>query len=114
MGGGCFGSKLFDEACYRSDPTRLLREDGIYDFASCPVVCEFAASAWQLRRFHRKNKQLVVLPGTAGAFLPGLRLKAVYWNLRIVQNFRALHNKALRAELLRRGGVRECMCGKGR
>ena len=111
---GCFGSKQFDEACYRSDPTRLIREDGIYDFASCPVVCEFTASHWQLRNFHRRNKQLVVLPGNEGALLPGLRLQAVYWNMRLVRNYLALQDPALRADILRRGGVRDRLCGTGR
>ena len=113
---GCFGSKLFEIAEMRGDQTRVIEDDGIYSFRSCPVVLELEATCAHLRRYKRghKHTHLVVLPGEPGSFLPGIVLKAVHWNVRFVRQYLALHNPQTRIKIQSQGGVFVSCCGEGR
>jgi hypothetical protein len=108
---GAFMSKGFSPACYRSDMTRHVEADNIYNFSSCPCVLELRTSSARLVNYHRHNPDLFVLPGSRGKALQGLRVEAIHFNKRFVQNYRALHSSSLRAQIVARGGVVEVMCG---
>lgn len=108
---GAFMSKGFSPACYRSDMTRHVREDLIYEFESCPCVLEMRTSSALLVNYHKHNPDLFVLPGSRGKVLQGLRIEAIHFNTRFVQNYRALHSPELRAQIKAHGGVLETICG---
>lgn len=101
----------FNQACYRSDMTRHVREDNIYDFESCPCVVEFRTCSALLTNYHKRNPELYVLPGAKGVLLQGLRVDAVHFNTRFVKNYHALHSLDLRSKIYKAGGCLECMCG---
>lgn len=108
---GAFMSKSFVPACYRSDMTRHVQGDSIYDFESCPCVLEMRTSSALLVNFHKHNKDLFVLPGSRGQVLQGLRIEAIHFNKRFVQNYRRLHSLELRKQIVAHGGVLETICG---
>lgn len=111
---GAFMARDFSTACFRGDMTRHIRADGIYDFESCPCVLEMRTSSALVKNFHKHNPDLFVLPGCQGKVLQGLRIEAIHFNSRFVQNYRALHSSELRLELKSNGGVLACICGGGR
>lgn len=111
---GAFMARQFYPACRRGDMTRHIREDGIYDFESCPCVLEMRTSSMLVKNYHKHNPDLYVLPGTRGTVLQGLRVDAVHFNRRFVQNYWALHSVELRRQIVARGGVVETVCGGGR
>ena len=110
---GCFGSMEFSVASFRGDPTRglSLEPDSIYTFSCCPAVLELQASYARLRNYKRKRPGLLVIPGTPGSFLPGLRLRAIHWNRRFVVNYVRLHDPEIRRQITQLGGVFEVCCG---
>ena len=108
---GAFMAKEFNAACYRSDMTRHVQEDGIYDFQSCPCVLEIRTSSLLVKNYHKSNPDLFVLPGTRGIALKGMRLEAVHFNMRFVKNYVALHSLDLRRAITTNGGVLQTICG---
>ncbi len=112
---GCFGSTFFDVAYIRGDPMRHLAPDGIYTLASCPAVLELEATCASLVRYHRRLPHCFVLPGQPHQLLPGLRVRAVWWNARTVSNYLKLtFSREIRAAVARKGGIVEACCGGGR
>jgi hypothetical protein len=109
---GCFGSTQFQVAMFRGDQTRGLdNSGGVYDFTCCPVVLEFQALCAGIRRYHKYNPAMIVIPGQPGKYLPGLRLMAVHWNVRFVQNYRRLQDSSVRCRIQQLGGVFSACCG---
>ena len=108
---GAFMARQFSTACFRGDMTRHVRADGIYDFESCPCVLEMRTSSALVKNFHKHNPDLFVLPGGQGKVLQGLRIEAVHFNSRFVQNYRALHSPELRVQIQSHGGALACICG---
>ena len=111
---GAFMARDFSTACFRSDMTRHVREDRIYDFGSCPCVLEMRTSSALVKNYHKHNADLFVLPGCQGKLLQGLRIEAIHFNHRFVQNYRSLHHPELRNQIKLHGGVTACICGGGR
>ena len=111
---GAFMARQFYQACYRSDMTRHVREDDIYDFESCPCVLELRTSSMLVKNYHKHNPDLFVLPGARGRVLQGLRVDAVHFNRRFVQNYLSLHSVDLRRQIVAHGGVEAVACGGGR
>ena len=111
---GCFGSSMFDTACRRGDQTRYIDSDGVYSFGSCPVTLELEAKCANLTRYHRHNSQVFVVEGKPGVVLPGVVIKAIWWNKRFVENYRKLtYDRALRAQVVQ-AGIYAAICGYGR
>ena len=54
---------------------------------------------------HVREDDLFVLPGARGRVLQGLRLDAVHFNRRFVQNYLSLHSVDLRRQIVAHGGV---------
>ena len=104
----------FWTASFRSDMTRHVREDRIYDFESCPCVLEMRTSSTLVRNYYKHNGDLFVLLGCQGKLLQGLRIEAIHFNCRFVQTYRALRCPELRHEIKLHGGVIACICGGGR
>ena len=96
---------------FPAEMTRHVLNDQIYDFGSCPCVVEMTTSEACLVKYHKRNQELFVLPGEQGTILTGLRIEAVHFNWRYVQNYRRLHSEDLRQHIVARGGVLEVMCG---
>ena len=111
---GAFMSKDFFTASFRGDMTRRVRDDFIYDFGSCPCVLEMRTKSALLVNYHKTNPDLFVLPGTKGKLLQGLRIEAVHFNSRFVENHKKLHCPQLRKNIQEHGGVLQCICGVGR
>ena len=111
---GCFGSVDFGTASFRGDMTRGNMPGGVYDFSCCPVVLELQASHANCRRYHKKNRELLVVAGVEGEYLPGILLRAVHWAPRFVKNYRALHSPSAREAIINAGGVFNACCGLGR
>ncbi len=110
---GCFGSTFLDVAYYRGDPTRHLEDDGVYSLASCPAVLELEATCMSLVRYHRRLSHTYVLPGRPNQLLPGLRIRAVWWNAELVHNYIQLTwEPTIRAEACREGIVESCCGGR--
>ena len=111
---GAFMARHFSKACFRGDMTRNLGTDGIYNFASCPCVVEMRTSSALVKKYHKHDPDLCVLPGGQGQLLQGLRIDAIHFNRRFVENYRALHCPVLRNLINEHGGVLKCLCGGGR
>ena len=110
---GCFGSREFSVASFRGDQTRglSLEDDSIYTFRCCPVVLELEASCAHLKNYKSGRPELLVFPGLPGSFLAGIRLRAIHWNKRFVENYRRLHDPDIRRQIGEHGGVFEVCCG---
>jgi len=112
---GCFGSSIFNIASCRGDQTRHLEDDDVYSFLSCPLTLELEAKCAHLTHYHQRNKQVFLVEGKPGVIVPGVKVKALWWNMRFVQNYRRLETDIeLRASVISGGGVYEACCGYGR
>ena len=83
--------------------------------ASCPVVLELEASSVRLVKYHRTLKHVFVVPGTTDQVLPGIRVRAFWWDATRVRNYiRLTYDARLRSKIIGAPTGRHVLCGQGR
>ena len=82
---GCFTADTLGQALERCDALRVIDNNGRLRACSMPIVLEM--DAINVQRYHGHRTDLGVTRGAPGQLIPGVWIKKVHVNWRLVENF---------------------------